>query len=449
MPEQLPVIPQNITVHLGAPGTNARNVTVPFTEYIKNSASNEIYPTWPENALRANIYAIISYALNRLYTGYYRNQGYDYDITNNTAYDQAYSENGEIFENISKIVDEIFNSYIVRQGSVQPLAAKFCNGTTSRCNGLSQWGSVDLANAGYSPIDILKNYYGDDIYIVQNAPVAQVEESYPGIELKLGDAGNAVKTVQTELNRISDNYPAIPKISNENGVFGQDTQNAVRAFQEIFSLDPTGRVDKPTWYKIRRYYIGVKALPELNAEPLTPEEVRVPFIERLGPGSQGFEVSSLQYYLNAVAYFNPSLSFIPINGVYDAQTEKAVRDFQEFYGLAPTGETDVATWELLNRIYIDSIASLPEGYSGNNAKAYPGYFLTEGMSGTQISDLQTYLSLIGRTFPEIPEVPVTGYYGELTRRAVETFQKLFGINVTGSVGPLTWYTIANEYNALV
>ncbi len=449
MPQQLPVIPQNITVHLGAPNSNARNVTVPFTEYIKNSASNEIYPTWPENALRANIYAIISYALNRVYTGYYRNQGYDYDITNNTAYDQAYYENSEVFENISRIVDEIFNSYIVREGSVQPLAAKFCNGTTSRCDGLSQWGSVDLANAGLSPIDILKSYYGEDIYIVQNAPVAQVEESYPGIELKIGDAGNAVKTVQTELNRISDNYPAIPKIKNTDGIFGQDTQEAVRTFQQVFDLSPTGTVDESTWYKIRRYYIGVKALPELNAEPLTPEEVRVPFTERLAIGSQGFEVSSLQYYLNAVAYFNPALSLIPINGVYDLATENAVRSFQEFYGLDPTGEAGVATWELLNSIYIASIASLPEGYSGNQAKAYPGYFLTEGMSGTEVSDLQTYLSLIGRTFPEISEVPVTGYYGDLTRRAVETFQNLFGINATGSVGPLTWYTIANEYNALI
>lgn len=168
MPETLtPVIPQNITVHLGPPDSPAENVTVNFVDYIKNVASSEIYPTWPEEALRANIYAIISYALNRVYTEWYPSRGYDFDITNTTAFDQAFVPNREIFQNISRIVDEVFNNYVVRQGEVQPLFTQFCNGTTSQCQGLSQWGTVDLAESGLTAYEILQSYYGQDIGIVE------------------------------------------------------------------------------------------------------------------------------------------------------------------------------------------------------------------------------------------------------------------------------------------
>ena len=246
MPEpNLPVIPQQITVHLGAPGdSTARNVTVPFIDYIKNVASSEIYPTWPEDALRANIYAIISFALNRIYTEWYPSRGYNFDITNTTQYDQAFVPDRDIFENISRIVDDIFNDYVVRQGNIEPLFTQFCNGTTSTCAGLSQWGTVSLANEGLTPFRILQNYYGDNIGIVENAPIVNLEESYPGEPLKLGDSGNNVKIIQTELNRIARNYPAIPKIAEENGIFGVDTENAVKKFQEIFNLEQTGTVNK-------------------------------------------------------------------------------------------------------------------------------------------------------------------------------------------------------------
>ena len=178
MPERIfPIIPEQITVHLGTPESTAENVTVPFTDYIKNVASSEIYPTWPESALRANIYAIITFALNRIYTEWYRSRGYNFDITNSTQFDQAFVKNRDYFENISRIVDEIFNDYIVRQNDIQPLFSRFCNGTTSKCDGLSQWGSVTLAESGYTPFRILQNYYGDDIRLVENAPVAEIEES--------------------------------------------------------------------------------------------------------------------------------------------------------------------------------------------------------------------------------------------------------------------------------
>ncbi len=241
----LPFIPENIVVHLGRPNQDAQNVTVPFPEYIKNVASSEIYPTWPENAIRANIYAIITFALNRIYTEWYRSRGYDFDITNSTQYDQAFQYGRDIFENISEIVDEIFNNYVRKQGSVAPYFTQFCNGTTVTCDGLSQWGTVELANQGLTPLEILQYYYGDDIEIVQNAPIRSGIESYPGTPLEVGDAGNEIKTIQVQLNRISNNYPAIPKINPSNGIFGEQTAAAVRTFQGIFNLPQTERRINP------------------------------------------------------------------------------------------------------------------------------------------------------------------------------------------------------------
>lgn len=444
----LPFIPETITVHLGAPGSVAENVTVPFSDYIKNVASSEIYPTWPENSLRANIYAIISFALNRVYTEWYPSRGYNFDITNSTAYDQAYVKDREIFENISLIVDEIFNDYVVRQGNIQPLFTQFCSGTTATCDGLSQWGTVSLANEGLTPFAILQRYYGNDIGLVENAPVGFAEESYPGVPLRLGSAGNDVKIIQTQLNRISQNYPAIPKIETEDGIFGTDTEAAVRKFQEVFSLSQTGEVDKSTWYSIKRYYAGVKGLAELVSEGITLEEASIPFDTEISEGQSGIPVRTLQYYLSVIAYFNGSLAPVPLSGYFDSATVDAVRRFQRFYGLDETGVVNNATWNEISRIYTETVASLPEGYQGNSAKLYPGYFLTEGMRNESVRDLQTYISAISKVIPEIPDVSVTGFFGEQTENAVSTIQRLYGIPVSGAVGPVTWYTIAREYDAL-
>ena len=207
-----PYIPQTITVHLGAPDEDAANVTVPFPDYIKNVVSSEIYPTWPETALRANIYAIVSFALNRIYTEWYRSRGYEFDVTNNTQYDQKYIEGRQIYENISVLVDELFDDYIRREGNIEPLFAAFCNGTTVTCNGLSQWGTVDLAEQGLLPYQILQYYYGEDINIVKDAPVRTNTPSFPDTLLTTGSTGQPVQTIQIQLNRISRNYPAIPKI---------------------------------------------------------------------------------------------------------------------------------------------------------------------------------------------------------------------------------------------
>lgn len=444
-----PVIPETITVHLGPPGSQAQNVTVPFADYVKNVASSEIYPTWPEEALRANIYAIITYALNRIYTEWYPSRGYNYDITNSTQFDQAYVPEREVFQNIGYIVDDIFNDYVVREGSIQPLFTTFCNGTTSTCQGLSQWGSVDLAKQGKTAYQILQNYYGNDITIVENAPTDSVADSYPGVPLRVGDSGNNVRLIQVALNRISQNYPAIPKISDPDGVFGLTTENAVRAFQEIFDLPVNGTVDKSTWYRIKQYYTGVKRLSELAAEGVTLAEATLPFDTQISQGSTGIPVRTLQYYLSIIAYFNGALEPVPLNEVFDSATIDAVERFQSFYGLPVTGIVDNETWNIISRIYLETVSSLPAGYQGNAAKLYPGYFLSKGMRNENVADLQTYLSRISQVIPEIPNLSVTGYFGDQTEAAVREFQRLYGIPISGAVGPVTWSQIAKEYDAIV
>ena len=442
---ELPVIPEFITVHLGAPSSNAENVTVSFSDYIKNVASSEIYPTWPENALRANIYAQISFALNRIYTEYYRSRGYDFDITNSTAIDQSFVYGRDIFDNISEIVDDIFNDYIARQGFVEPLFALYCDGTTVTCNGLSQWGSVDLANQGFIPYDILRYYYGDDINLVMDAPIENISASYPGVPLSLSSAGNDVRTVQTRLNRISANYPAIPKISNPNGVFSTQTEDAVRAFQEIFNLTPDGIVGKATWYKIQSIYNAVKKLNELESEGLSLSEVSKQFTGTLSQGDTGLEVSVVQYYLRVISDFNPKIPEVTPNGVFDEQTKNAVLAFQREYGLPATGEADEETWNKLSSVYLGLINSAESSGAGVAADVFPGTLLNLGSSGEDVEVLQTYLNTVAEVYTEIPTVNVSGTFDAATENAVIIFQRIFGIPQSGVVGPITWEILAEKY----
>ena len=260
------VIPNPITVHLGSPGTSASNVQVAFPDYVKNVASSEIYPTWPDASLRANIYAIITFALNRIYTEWYRSRGYGFDITNSTAYDQSFIYGRNIYESISRIVDEIFNEYVRRQGQAAPYFTSFCNGTTATCAGLSQWGTVTLANQGLSPLQILRSYYPKDVEIAETNIITGIVSSYPGTALRTGSTGLDVQTIQTYLQRIRRNYPAIPAITDPAGVFGESTRAAVAKFQSIFNLTPDGVVGKSTWNKLSYLYASVTRLAELDSE---------------------------------------------------------------------------------------------------------------------------------------------------------------------------------------
>lgn len=345
-PTIFPYIPQSITVHLGAPDSDAESVSVPFSDYVKNVASSEIYPTWGESALRANILAIISYALNRVYTEYYRSRGYAFDITNSTAIDQSFVQGRSYFENISRLVDSLFDTYIRRIGFVEPLAAKFCNGTTTTCDGLSQWGSEALSQEGYNSIEILRYYYGDDIELVQDAPIRGITESYPGTPLRLGSTGPFVTVVQSSLNRISQNYPAITKINPVDGILGSQTQQAITEFQQIFSLQPDGIVGPATWYQIVRIYVAVQQLGELQSQGQQQYFIGS-YPQNLAQGSSGDVVSKLQYMLAVLSRFIPAIASISETGIFDEQTRQSVLSFQQYAGLSQTGSVDAQTWDAI------------------------------------------------------------------------------------------------------
>ena len=293
---------------------------------------------------------------------------------------------------------------------------------------------------------MLQYYYGNDIDIVRNAPVEPFIGSYPGTPFGIGSSGNEVRTIQVELNRIADNYPAIPKISPANGFYRENSAEAVRVFQGIFGLPQTGVVNKATWYQIKYIYVAVKNLAELTSEGLRPSEVEGGFPELLQNGDYGLFVSYLQYFLNVIAYFNPEIPSGPTNGVFGDETERQVRAFESFYGLQPDGKVDFATWTSIQEIYNNILNGLPEGYAGNTAALYPGYVLTPGMRNNDVLAFQNYLNLIGRTYRDIPEVPATGYYGSQTEEAVRVFQQLFGLPVSGFVGAPTWDAVSKEYN---
>lgn len=346
----LPYIPKTITVHLGAPSQWAENITVSFPDYIKNVASSEIYPTWEPSALRANVLAITSFALNRVFTEFYRSQGYDFEITSTTAYDQKFIPNRNIFENISQLVDSTFDSYIRRRGFIEPLSAKFCNGTTSTCDGLSQWGSQSLAQEGYNSMEILRYYYGDDIELVVNAPIRNVTYSYPGYPLRLGSVGEEVFWLQAGLNRIGRNYPAIPAIPTT-GVYDEATREAVRAFQRIFALTPDGIVGKATWYRVLRIYVGVTNLSELASLGYQLYAPHFEFPGTLRLGDSGGSVQILQYMLALLSEYSNALLPIQADGLFGPSTQEAVRIFQGLYGLPADGVVGPATWEAIHSSY--------------------------------------------------------------------------------------------------
>ena len=449
MDARLPYIPESITVHLGAPNdTGAPNVTVPFIDYITNVASSEIYPTWPESAIRANIYAQISFALNRVYTEFYRTRGYDFDITNSTAFDQSFVNGRDFFENISQIVGEIFDSYVVRQGNVEPLFTQYCDGVRVQCDGLSQWGTVPLAEEGYTPYGILQYYYGEDINIVRNAPVQNISESAPSRPLRVGSGGDDVRQIQLRLNRISDNYPAIPKIALPDGVFSFDTEDAVRRFQEIFSLTPDGVVGRATWYRILFIYNAVKRLSELDSEGLTLEDVTDQFTEAARPGDEGVVVQNIQYLLAYLALFYDTIPPVTLDGIYGPATTEAVTAFQRTFDLPITGEVDVDTWDVLYRTYQGFLATIPFRYTEGVVLPYPGVPLRLGAESESVRVLQEYLNFVAATYGQIPTVTPTGYFGTATQEAVIAFQRLQGLPPTGTVAAATWNALTTLYDDL-
>lgn len=447
MNTQFPIIPQTITVHLGSPESDAQNITVDFISYISNVASNEIYPTWPANAITANILAQISFALNRIYTEYYRTRGYNFDITNSTAIDQSFSQNGTTFENIELLVNQVFDSYIRRQNTIVPLFAQYCDGKQSQCLGLSQWGTVELANQGLSPFEILQYYYGDDIELIQDVPIGEFSESFPQMPLYVGSKGEDVKTLQLRLNRISKNYPSIPKIPSTDGVFGTETENAVLEFQKIFALEQDGVVGRATWYKILGVYNAVKRLNELISEGINLQDISLQFPGELQFGDTGVYVSILQYFINFLASFDDRIWQVEINGYFDETTVEALTNFQKLYSLEPTGISNEATWNRLYDFYAGIMNLIPPSENGDQVVTpYPGYTLQLGSVGEYVKIFQQFLNSISKEYPAVPPITIDGIFGNATRDAVYAFQNTFGLTVDGIVGMETWNVAADLYN---
>lgn len=443
----IPVIPQSIVVHLGRPASNAQNVTVSFINYIKNVASSEIYPTWDESAIVANIYAQISFALNRIYLEFYPSQGYNFNITNSTAYDQSFTYGRNIFENISKLVDELFNDYLRRPGVTEPLAAKYCNGTTVTCNGLSQWGSQNLAQQGYDSLGILRYYYGANIELVTNAPVANIRASYPGYPLQKGSRGPNVEIIQVSLNRVSQNYPLIPKVYPVDGLFGAGTEAAVKKFQGIFDLTPDGIVGKATWYKLLFLYVGIKKLGELESEGQRLFGYSLEYPDAISEGDTGQKVLNLQYFLSVLSEFYATLPAVTITGTFGPVTKNAVLAFQQQVGLPQTGVVNDVTWNELYNAYQGVVSSVlvPKQNSFIPAQAFGGTVLQLGSRGADVKSLQTYLHTISATFQGIPPVVPTGLYDQRTMLAVLQYQALAGLPRTGQVDRTIWNSIINTY----
>ena len=390
MPTVIPYIPRNITVHLGSPNSDAPNVTVPFVDYVKNVASSEIYPTWDDAALRANIYAIVSFALNRVYTEFYRSRGYPFDITNSTAIDQYFVNGRSYFENVSRLVDELYNDYLRRPGFVEPLAAKFCNGTTVKCEGLSQWGSQELAQQGLNSVEILRRYYGS-FEIVEDAPSRGIQSSYPGTPLKRGSQGPNVVVVQAELNRISQSYPAIAKVPKADGIFGPKTESSVRSFQRIFGLEPDGIVGKATWYELIRLYTAIQQLSELKSKGQQFYSVSWAYPNALRQGDRGQSVRQLQYMLTMLSEFISQFPPLEVDGIFGPATRQSVLAAQRYFELEETGVVDPSTWDRIydqyagiQRTALDAKALLPETRPdalarSTDLKQFPGQTLQPGM----------------------------------------------------------------------
>ncbi|MEG2930187.1 MAG: peptidoglycan-binding protein [Ruthenibacterium sp.] len=442
------VIPEKIIVHLGRPTANAQNVTIPFRDYIKNVASSEVYPTWPEQSLRANIHAQISLALNRIYTEWYRGKGYNFDMTNSTSFDQYYVHGRTVFDVMSRITDDIFNTYVRRTGTVEPYYTEYCDGKTVTCPGMKQWGTVTLANQGKTAFEILRAYYGSNIEIVRTNNIAAIPESYPGTPLRVGSTGIYVRILQRQLNRIAKNYPFFGTLVVD-GNYTDATAAVVRKFQKQFSLTQDGIVGRATWYKISSIYVAVKKLAELTSEGEKPSGDLVAGTYPGAPlrvGSAGDTVLEMQFWLNEVAGVTPDIPSLTVDGIFGAGTQRSVHAFQSYYGLSADGIVGKLTWDKIYEVY----TSLLNGLLAPTARpgTYPGTPLRLGSTGQSVKEMQYYLYLLSAYYPVLPVIAYDGVFGNSTQNAVRIWQNLMGISVDGVVGSVTWASIYNGFSAL-
>ncbi|MDR1700023.1 MAG: peptidoglycan-binding protein, partial [Lachnoclostridium sp.] len=371
-------------------------------------------------------------------------------ITNSTAYDQAFIENRNIYDNISNIVDGIFNEFIRRQGVKEPYYAEYCNGSTVTCPGMSQWGTVTLANQGMNPLQILKYYYPDDIQVIETNNIISNPSSYPGYPLSEGMTSEDIRRMQNYLNRIRADFPAISQISNPNGYYGPDTTAAIRKFQRIFGLPSDGITGKVTWYNISSIYSGVAKLAELTSEGERIGIGESPPTSTLRVGSDGADVILLQFIVNYISRFYSTVPFVIQDGTYGTETRNAVMAFQRTFGINPDGIVGPVVWNKLFQVYrqIENNLEVPGTNSPppNTGTGYPGTPLKVGSQGSNVLLMQRYLNSIANRYPSIPKIQEDGEFGPASENAVMAYQRQFGLTVDGIIGPITWNSIVNNYN---
>lgn len=390
-------------------------------------------PAWPEQALRANILAQISLALNRVYTEWYPSRGYSFNITGSPGYDQAYVSGRTVFAVMERLTAELFNTYVRRSGDAEPYFTEYCDGKTVTCPGMKQWGTVDRANEGMSALQILRYYYGNRVQLVTTNNIATIPESYPGTPLRRGSTGTAVQIIQRQLSRIGKDYPSFGKPA-VTGTFDAATENSVKAFQKHFSLTADGIVGRATWYKISYIYVSVKDLAELTSEGEsftgTESAGAWPGVV-LRRGSTGRNVEMVQFWLSGLAQFSSSLNSVSVDGSFGAATENAVKAFQRQQGLTADGIVGQATWEALYAAWVSAQSDV-------GGTAWPGSSLRQGSTGTNVRLVQFWLRMAADNYGALSPVTVDGTFGSGTAAAVSAFQRLFGLTADGVVGRLTW-----------
>lgn len=448
MQPQVPFIPENITVHLGAPDDNAKNVTIPFSEYIMNVASGEINPTWPESALYANIYAIVTLALNRIMTGHYRSRGYGFDITSLPEYDQKYTRGREIYCNVRKIAGTIFNSCLIKNGDTIPPETRIERQGERIPGALSQSGSIELGKKGYTPLEILKHYFGDNISIIKDIPVENCPSPRMSFPIMFGSRGRDIREFQVILNRISDNYTSIPKIAKINGVFGTDTTDALKEFQRIFGMSEDGVLTRAVWCTLMHAYSAIKKLERVNCERKEIGRGAHDIGGRLVYGDIGRGVLVLQHIINYLSRYHNTLPSTDRDGVFGEDTLAAVIDLQKTLGLEPDGIVGENTWKALYAAYLGAVLNTPDEYANSTAIPFGGENLDAGSDSDYVAILQAYLDYISGTYPEVPPISVTGFFGNNTRESVLAAQSLLGLESTGVVDRETWNAISELYTDL-
>lgn len=389
--------------------------------------------SWPEEALRANIIAQVSLALNRIWTEWYPSRGYSFNITGSPGYDQAYVNGRTVFAVMERLTAELFNTYVQRSGDAEPYYTEYCDGRTVTCPGMKQWGTVDRAREGLNALQILRYYYGNRVQLVTTNNIAAIPSSYPGSPLRRGSTGTNVRILQKQLSRIAKDYPSFGKPA-VTGTFDEATENSVKKFQKQFGLTADGIVGKATWYKISYIYVSVKDLAELTSEGETAEGIQSAggwpgtVLRR---GSTGSSVEQVQFWLSDLAQFDSSLVRVSVDGSYGAATERAVRAFQQKQNLAADGVVGQTTWNALYAAWVDAQSDL-------GGTAWPGTALRRGDTGMEVRLVQFWLRLAADNYSALRTVTVDGSYGAATVSAVTAFQSLFGLTADGVVGRSTW-----------